>query len=67
MEERFSAPAQTGPVAHPAYCTVGTGSFPSVKRPGIGVDLPSPPSAEVKERVKLYSYSFSGPSWPVVE
>ena len=25
---RFSAPVQTGPGAHPASCTVGTGSFP---------------------------------------
>ena len=24
-------PVQTGPEAHPAYCTVGTGSFPGVK------------------------------------
>jgi len=28
---RFSAPVQTGPRAHPASCTVGTGSFPGVK------------------------------------
>jgi hypothetical protein len=27
----FSAPVQTGPGAHPASCTVGTGSFPGVK------------------------------------
>ena len=25
---RFSAPVQTGPGAHPAFCTMGTGSFP---------------------------------------
>ena len=25
---RFSAPIQTGPGAHPASCTMGTGSFP---------------------------------------
>jgi hypothetical protein len=31
VEERFSAPVQTGPGAHPASCTVGTGSFPGVK------------------------------------
>jgi len=24
---RFSAPIQTGPGAHPASCTMGTGSF----------------------------------------
>jgi len=25
---RFSAPVQTGPGAHPAFCTMGTVSFP---------------------------------------
>ena len=29
---RFSALVQTGPGAHPASCTMGTGSFPGVKR-----------------------------------
>jgi hypothetical protein len=33
--------------SHPASCTVGTGSFPGVKRPGRGADHPSPHSAEV--------------------
>ena len=28
---RFSAQVQTGPGAHPATCTMGTGSFPWVK------------------------------------
>jgi len=28
-----SAPVQTGPGAHPASYTMGTGSFPGVKRP----------------------------------
>ena len=37
---RFSAPVQTGPGAHPAFYTMGTGSFPDVKRPGRGVDHP---------------------------
>ena len=27
-EVRFSAPVQTGPGAHPASCTMNTGSFP---------------------------------------
>ena len=35
---RFSAPAQTGPGAHQASCTVGTGSFAGVKS-GRGVTL----------------------------
>jgi hypothetical protein len=39
---RFSAPVQTGPGAHPAYCTMNTGSFPGVKS-GQGVTLTSHP------------------------
>ena len=35
---RFSAPVQTGPGAHPASSTIGTGSFPGVKS-GRGVTL----------------------------
>ena len=30
---RYSAPVQTGPVTHPASCTMETGSFPGLKRP----------------------------------
>jgi hypothetical protein len=41
-------------------------SFPWVKRPGRGVDHPPSSSARVKERVELYLYSPSEPSWPVV-
>ena len=63
---RFSAPVQTGPGAHPASCTMGTVSFPGVKRPGRGVDHPPPSSAEVGGRVELYLHSPSVPSWPVV-
>jgi hypothetical protein len=60
---RFSAPVQTGPGSHRASYTMGTGSFPGVKRPGLGVDHPPPSSAKVKETVELYIYSPSGPSW----
>ena len=35
---RFSAPVQTGPGVHTAYCTMGTRSFPGVKS-GPGVTL----------------------------
>ena len=35
---RFSAPVQTGSGAHPATCTMGTGSFPGIKS-GRGVTL----------------------------
>jgi len=44
---------------------MGTGSFLGVKWLGRGVDHPSTPSAEVKERVELYLYSPCCPSWPV--
>jgi uncharacterized membrane protein YqiK len=40
---RFAAPVQTGPGAHPASCTVGTGSLHGVKRPGR--DDHQPPSS----------------------
>jgi hypothetical protein len=46
--------------------TMGTGSFPEVKPPRRGVDHPPPSSVEVKERVELYIYFPSGPSWPVL-
>jgi hypothetical protein len=36
--KRFSAPVQTDPGAHSSSYTVGTGSFPGVKRPGRGFD-----------------------------
>ena len=44
VEARFSTPVQTGPGAHPASYTMGTGSFQGVKRPGRGVDHPPPSS-----------------------
>ena len=31
LEARFYAPVQTDPEAHPASCTMGTGSFPGVR------------------------------------
>ena len=63
---RFSALVQTGPGAHPASYTMGTASFPEVKRPGRGVDHPPPSSSEVEGRVELYFYSPSRYSWPVL-
>ena len=47
---RFSTPAQSGRRAHPASCTMGTGSLPGLKRPGRGVDHPPSSSAEVKRK-----------------
>jgi hypothetical protein len=37
---RFFAHVQTGPGAHPVSCTMGTGSFPGVKRLERGADYP---------------------------
>jgi hypothetical protein len=44
----FFAHVQTDPGAHPASCTMGTGSFPGVKRLGRGADHPPPSSARVE-------------------
>ena len=63
---RFSSPVQTGTGAHPASYTMGTGSFPEVKRPRRGIDYSPPSRAEVEERVELYICSPSGPLWPVI-
>jgi hypothetical protein len=58
---KFSAPVQTGPGAHPAFCTMGTGSFPGVKS-GRGVTLtPHPFLVPWSRRVVLYLYSPYGP------
>jgi len=54
MGARFYSLVQNGPGAHPASYTMGAGSFPSVSRPMRGVNHPTPPSAEVKERIGLY-------------
>jgi len=63
---RISAPVQTDPGAHPASCTCVPGLFLEGKTAGAWCWLPTPSIAEVKERVELYLYSLSGPSWPVL-
>ena len=46
----FSSPVHTSPGAHPASCTMGTGSFPGVNS-GQGVTLtPHPPSSAVVKK-----------------
>jgi hypothetical protein len=59
---------QTSPGANPASYTVRTNqlSILGVKWPGCGIDHPPPSSAKIKERIDLYLYSPSGPSWPVI-
>jgi hypothetical protein len=63
---RFSALVLTVPGAHPISYTVGSGSFPGLKRSVRGVDHPSPISAEIKVRIELYIYCHSVPSWPLL-
>jgi len=49
---RFSAPVQTGPGVHPTSSTMGTGSFPEVKRPGRDIDHPT----HLPRRFKIQQY-----------
>ena len=68
MGARFYAHFQTSPGTHPVSYTMGTG-FLSPGGGGKAVGVWRPPTrngAEVKERVELYLYSPSGPSWPVL-
>jgi hypothetical protein len=51
----FSVPVQTGPGAHPVSCTLSTGSFLRVKRPGRGAD----PSPLLVQRSKKQSRAIS--------
>ena len=55
---RFSTPFQNGPGAYPASYTMGTGSFPGVKRPGYGVDHPPHLAPRLK---KEQSYTSTPP------
>jgi hypothetical protein len=63
---RIFAPVQTGSGANLASYTLGSVPFQGLKRPGRGVDHTPTSSAEVKERVELYIYFPSGPSWPIL-
>jgi len=56
MEAKFTLPVQTDPEAHPAFCSMGNGSFLEIKRPGLGVDHPALSSALVKEKLHLCLY-----------
>jgi hypothetical protein len=62
----FLHPSRTalGPTKPPAQQVPF--SFLGAERPERGVDHPTLPSAEVKERSELYLYSLSGPSWSVI-
>jgi len=48
---RFSAPVQSGPEAHPASCTMGTGSFAEI-RCGRGVKLTPHPLLVPRSKIE---------------
>ena len=54
---------QTGPGAHLASCTMGTGSFPGVQRPGPALTTHPYLAPMLK---KWYSYTSTPPSWAFV-
>jgi len=54
------------PWGPPSLLYNGNRVLSGTKAAGGGVDHPPLPSAKVKERVELYFYSSSGPSWPVL-
>jgi hypothetical protein len=60
---RFFAHFQTNPGAHPASCTMDTGSFPGLKRPWRGADHPplQAPMSRMNRALPLL------PRWPVIE
>jgi hypothetical protein len=55
MVARFSISVQTGPGAHTASHTMGTGAFPGVKQPGHGIN--HPPHHLALRLKKEYSYT----------
>ena len=60
VEIFFFVSVQTGPGAHPASYTMGTGSFAGVKVWDAALSTHPESSTEVKERVELYLYSPLG-------
>jgi len=57
---------QNDPEAHPASYTIGTESFPGIKRLEPVFNHPFLSSAEVEEKVELCLCSLSGPFWYVL-
>ena len=58
---RFSAPVQTGPGVPPSSYTMGTWSFPGLKRPWRGVDHPPRLAPRLKTE---QSYTSPPPGLP---
>jgi hypothetical protein len=59
---RFPVPFQTGPVAHPDSCAVGTVSFPGVKKPWRRAEHSPLSSAKVANGLEPYQHLPSLPA-----
>jgi hypothetical protein len=66
LEERFSVLVKIVSGAHSVSYTMGTRSFPEEKQLWSGVNIQYASNAEVKERVEIFPYTFSAPSWHVL-
>jgi hypothetical protein len=66
-EAKYSTPIQTGPEAHQDSYISGTVPYTGSEWPAYGVNHPYPSTTEVIERVELYLYSPSVPSWQFAE
>jgi hypothetical protein len=62
---RFFTYVKTSPGAHPASCTMDTGSLRGVKWPGRGADHPPPSSAEFENEYTYTSTPPLRPWWPI--
>ena len=62
MDAKFSAPVQIGPGTQLYFFTMGTGSFPGLKGPGLGVDHPTHLERRSKVGIELNLCSSSGSS-----
>jgi len=67
VQARFSATIQTSPGAHPASYTMGTRSFPWVKRRMHSVNQLPTSSAKINNKGQLHLCSSSVPSWQVTQ
>jgi len=54
LGSNLDANTRPDPEPHPELYTMGTGSFPVVKRPGRGPEHQPRSSPDVKERIELY-------------
>jgi hypothetical protein len=62
VRAKFSVHVQTGPEAHPMFCTMCTGSFLGVNQPERGAGHLLSSSAEVENGLELYHRLHSVPA-----